>query len=229
MKNDKNYVLTLVRHAESCGNAGIFYEDEYLKDDPPLSPLGLKQAELLAQSKLLENADVIFSSTLIRAVQTVYPSAQKIGKNIILLSDLMEINTEIPGTEYSRLNDNFPLAVACISEPTPTGGPLLLGKETNELIAKRAERCINFFADYASDGSHIAVITHGSYFGFLMRAALDIAFPESFCWQVDNCSVTRIVFRKNEIPKLAFSNYTGHLFQEPIFPSFTQFNQEVVK
>ena len=60
------------------------------------------------------------------------------------------------------------------------------------------------------------VVTHGSYFGYLLREALGISLPEAFCWQVDNCSVTRVIFRKDGIPKLSFSNYTGHLGKSPL-------------
>lgn len=228
MFTDKNFILTFIRHAESCGNAGIYYEDKYQQDDPPLSPAGLRQAQMLADSKLLDNVDYIFSSTLIRTVQTVYPSAVNISREIILLPELMEVNTRIAGTEYSRLRDNYPLAIPCLSEPSPAGGPLLLGDESVEMIVNRAQRCVEYFHNIADEGNHIAVITHGSYFGYLLRAALGFSLPEIFCWQVDNCSATRIIFRKNEIPKLSFVNYTGHLFHAPVYPTFPKLNQEVI-
>ncbi len=215
MNSKIDFVISFVRHAESCGNAGIPYEHEYQKDDPPLSPEGLLQAEKLAVSGLLSGVDRIFSSTLIRAVQTAYPTAERLNKRIVLLSDLMEINTEIAGTEPHRLQRDFPLAVPC-SKPSPTGGPLLLGKEdTNERVL-RAKRCMDYFFSTAGDGEHIMVVTHGSYFGYLIREALGISLPETFCWQVDNCSVTRVIFRKGNIPKLSFANYTGHLGVDPL-------------
>ena len=215
MNRNLNLVISFVRHAESCGNAGIPYENEYQKDDPPLSLSGLIQAEKLASSGLLSKVDRIFSSTLVRAVETAYPTAERLNKKVILLSDLMEINTEIAGTEPERLSRDFPLAVAC-TEPTPTGGALLLGVEDDSDRQRRAERCIDYFFSEASDGEHIMVVTHGSYFGYLLREALGISLPEAFCWQVDNCSVTRVIFRKDGIPKLSFSNYTGHLGKSPL-------------
>lgn len=215
MTPDIDLVISFVRHAESLGNVGIPYEHEYQKDDPPLSPQGLIQAEKLAGSGLLSGVDKIYSSTLVRAVATAYPTAERLNKKIVLLSDLMENNTEIAGTEAQRLQRDFPLAVPCC-EPTPTGGPLLLGKEdTNERVL-RAKRCMDYFFSTAKDGEHIMVVTHGSYFGYLMREALGILLPETFCWQVDNCSVTRVIYRKNGIPKLSFANYTGHLNVNPL-------------
>ncbi len=211
MNFNKDFVISFVRHAESRGNVGIPYEHEYQKDDPPLSPKGLLQAQKLSDSGFLMNVDRIYSSTLVRAVETAYPTAQRLSKEIILLSDLMENDTEIAGTELSRLKRDFPLAIPCISEPTPTGGTLLLGSEGVKEKQLRAKRCIDYFLAGASDGEHIMVVTHGSYFGYLMREALGISLPETFCWQVDNCSVTRVIYRKNGLPKLSFANYTGHL------------------
>lgn len=229
MEYRKNFVLTLIRHAESCGNVGIYYEDNFHKDDPPLSPEGLKQAEKLSESSLLDNADMIFSSSLIRAVQTVYPAAERLRKKIVLLTDLMEIHTEIPGTDESRLVKDYPLALPYSSSPNPTGGTLFLSDKNSEEIKLRAERCIDYFYKQASDNCHIVAVTHGSYFGYLVRAALGLDLPETFCWQVDNCCATRIIFRKDSIPKLSFANYTGHLNHIPVCSQFIQIPQEVIK
>lgn len=210
MCQNKNFLITFVRHAQSLGNIGLPYEEDYQKDDPPLSYEGFQQAQHLADSSLTDNVDKIYASTLIRTVQTVYPTALKLNKQIILLPDLMEINTEIAGTEISRIEKDYPLAVPC-TEFSPTGGPLLLGNETESDIAKRAERCMKFFFEEASEGEHLMVVSHGSYFGYLIRAALGLSLPESFCWQVDNCCLTRVIFRSDALPKLSFANYTGHL------------------
>ncbi len=207
----KNFVISFVRHAESCGNAGIPYEHEFHKNDPPLSPQGLRQAELLAKSSITDDVNRIYSSSLIRAVQTAYPTAEKLSKEIILLPDLMERETEISGTDPVLLREKYPLAVPCVSEPTPAGGTLLLGNEDVSRLVERGKRCIDYFCAEASEGDHIMVVSHGSYFGYLIRAALGISLPESFCWQVDNCCVTRVIYRKDDIPKLSFANYTGHL------------------
>lgn len=213
MNSEKEFTVYFVRHAESCGNVGIPYEQEYQRDDPPLSPEGLIQARLLGESPLTDKVDKIYSSTLIRTVQTAYPTARKLNKEIILLPDLMETDTCIAGTEIHRLERDYPLAVPCLKEPSPTGGPLLLGEDTHEKRILRARRCIDYFYNQANDGERLMVVSHGSYFGYLLRAALGIELPESFAWQVDNCCITSVIFRKNNIPKLSFANFTGHLAQ----------------
>ncbi len=209
--NDKNFCVSFVRHAESLGNIGIAYTPEFQKDDPPLSPAGLEQAALLGKSSITDSVTKIFSSSLIRAVQTAYPTAKKLSKQIILLPDLMEIGTNISGTDLWRLERDYPLAVPCISEPTPAGGTLLLGQENSNELTIRGKRCIDYICKNASEGDHIMVVSHGSFFGYLIRAALGIDLPETFCWQVDNCCVTKVIYRSGSIPKLSFANYTAHL------------------
>ena len=215
MKQNINFVISFVRHGESCGNAGIPYEHLFMKDDPPLSSAGLQQADALRDSGFLSDADRIYSSTLLRAVQTAYPTAYSLGKSIVLLSDLMETDTEIAGTEFSRLEDEFPLAIPC-TEPTPTGGPLLLGCEDDNKRRLRARRCIDYFLSEAKDGEHIMVVTHGSYLGYLLGECLGISTPAAFGWQADNCSVTRVIFRNGNKPKLSFANFTAHLGKTPL-------------
>jgi len=99
----KNFMISFVRHAESMGNIGLQYEDNFHKNDPPLSPQGLIQAQLLGESSVTDTVDTIYSSSLIRAVQTAYPTAEKLSKKIILLPDLMENDTEISGTDIRLL------------------------------------------------------------------------------------------------------------------------------
>ncbi|MBQ9944971.1 MAG: histidine phosphatase family protein [Clostridia bacterium] len=211
MAYEKDFMISFVRHAQSRGNVGLPYEHMYHKDDPPLSPEGIIQARCLAESKITDTVTKIYAGTLIRTVQTAYPTAEKLSKEIILLPDLMEVDTTIAGTDHEILKRDYPLAVPCTSEPTPTGGKLLLGDESTEDKAARAKRCMDYFYSVAEAGDHLMVVSHGSYFGFLIRAALGISLPESFCWQVDNCCVTRVIFRKDGLPKLSFANFTGHL------------------
>ncbi len=213
MSNDKNFCISFVRHAESLGNIGVVYTPEFQKDDPPLSPSGLIQAELLGKSSMTDGVTRIYSSTLIRAIQTAYPAASKLSKEIILLPDLMEIGTAISGTELWRLERDYPLAVPCVSEPTPAGGTLLLGEESVSDLTKRGKRCIDYIYNNANENDHIMVVSHGSFFGYLIRAALGIALPETFCWQVDNCCITKVIYRSGAIPKLSFANFTGHLLK----------------
>ncbi len=216
MQYDKNFIISFVRHGESMNNVGAYYEDRFHKDDSPLTDKGLFQAEKLSCDEIVSSADRIFSSPLIRAVQTAYPTAQRLGKRVEILPDLIEINTEIAGTDAGFLESSYPLAVPCTAEPTPTGGPLFIQAENDEIRMERAKRCIEYFCKQASEGEHFLVVSHGSFLTFLLSAALGLSDIGHFSFQADNCGVTRIIFRKNKCPKLSCANYTAHLGKMPL-------------
>lgn len=213
-REDYKTQIVFIRHSESYGNIGLATPEGFHPDDPPLTENGLKQAEKL--STCFEKGEIahIYASPLTRTVQTVYPTAEKLGMKIELLPDLMEINTRIAGCEHEMLKREFPLAIPCTSEPTPTGGTLLLPEnETPEMLAARARRCIDYIKNNYSNGETVIVVSHGSYFGYLIRECLEIDNDETFNWEVDNCSATCIALRKDgRKPLLRKANYTAHLF-----------------
>ena len=79
--------LYLIRHGQSAGNA----EGRFGGHSPsPLSELGLHQAELTAQSLAKEKISAIYSSDLVRAMQTAEPLAKSLDLEIIATSDFRE-------------------------------------------------------------------------------------------------------------------------------------------
>lgn len=212
-RDDYKTQIVFIRHGESFGNVGLATPEGFHPDDPPLTENGLQQAQKLAAC--FEKGEIahIYASPLTRTVQTVYPTAEKLGMRIELLPDLMEVDTRIPGCEREMLERDFPLAIPCTSEPTPTGGTLLLsGNETPEALTARAKRCIDYIRNNYSGGETVIVVSHGTYFGYLIRECLEIGCGDTFNWEVDNCSATCVVLRKDgRKPLLRTANYTTHL------------------
>lgn len=79
--------LYIIRHGESQGNVGQDVEN------PRLTELGQKQAELLALRLRNIKFDAILSSSLTRAVQTATPLAELRGMPIIVFDELYEVGT----------------------------------------------------------------------------------------------------------------------------------------
>jgi probable phosphoglycerate mutase len=68
--------LYLVRHGQSAGNA----EGRFGGHSPtPLSDLGTRQAAVTAEALAKERIDIVYSSDLLRAVQTASPLAERLG------------------------------------------------------------------------------------------------------------------------------------------------------
>lgn len=92
-------IVYLVRHGESLAAARCVYQG----DDDPLSDLGKKQAEILAQRLQLLSIDVFYSSPLNRARKTAEVISAKTGNPVELWDELREWRnpTEIVGLSLS--------------------------------------------------------------------------------------------------------------------------------
>lgn len=206
--------LLFARHAESLGNVST--QVEYIADDPPLTPLGVEQARRLGERLSHGELDAIFASPLTRALHTAHEVAlrQKNGVKVELLPDLMEVGTS-PGFEgcpKEIIKTDFPLALPCVSQPTPTGGGLSLDEKSFEDITGRAARCVDYLLSRFSNGEKILVVSHGGFTGFFMRRALGIGDEDVFRWCSFNAGLFKIKYYKDEKPKLAYSNDTSHLY-----------------
>ncbi len=80
--------LIFLRHGQSLGNATRSLLGH---TDLGLSELGYKQAKLAARSVAGRKIDKIYSSDLIRAVQTAEPSAKALGLEVHSTPDFREI------------------------------------------------------------------------------------------------------------------------------------------
>ena len=98
--------IFIVRHAQSQGNVdGLFIGHT----DVPLSALGEKQAEVLCQYLSNFEIDEIYSSDLIRAVQTITPIARKLNLEIKTDKGLREINGgDWEKVRFDKIGSLFP-------------------------------------------------------------------------------------------------------------------------
>lgn len=212
-RDDIKTQLVFIRHGESYGNLGLPSPEGYSEEDTPLTEKGLRQAQALADYWFEETEIAhIFSSPFTRTIQTIYPTAQKLGKPIELLPDLLEYGSTTAGSEPQRIQKEFPLAIPCTSEPSAAGGSRLLPvPESREQATARAKRFIEFVAGRYNSGETVVISTHGTFFSYLVRAALNADTDNAFNSQIDNSAVTVIVLREKEVPLLRTANNTSHL------------------
>jgi phosphoserine phosphatase len=98
--------LYLVRHGQSAGNA----EGRFGGHSPtPLSELGQKQAKITAEALAKEHIDAIYTSDLLRAVQTAEPLAEILKLKIIKTSAFRERNIGVlEGLTFDESKEEFP-------------------------------------------------------------------------------------------------------------------------
>ncbi|AKS31348.1 histidine phosphatase family protein [Mycolicibacterium goodii] len=93
----RTITLTLVRHAQSEGNASGLIDTS--TPGPPLTTLGREQADTAAQTLAAEHADDpfdgIYASTMIRTQQTAQPLAELLHEPVTVLPGLREIEAGV--------------------------------------------------------------------------------------------------------------------------------------
>ena len=98
--------LFLVRHGQSAGNAAGRFGGH---SPTPLSDLGFEQARLTAEALAKENVNVIYSSDLLRAVQTAEPLSKLTGIPIITKPEFRERNVGVlEGLTFYESKSEFP-------------------------------------------------------------------------------------------------------------------------
>lgn len=208
--------LLYIRHGESYGNLSAQPSTAVFDpENPPLSERGRVQAELLGERLSKGRLDAIYSSPLERAVQTAYEAAKRQNDMpIILLPDIMEAGTapDYKGCSQKLLASEYPLAVPCITEPSPAGGMLTLGEESEQQRAGRARRVVKFFRHKYTGGETVAVFSHGTFFRYFICAALNIPVSDKLRFSSFNSGVTKFKFYDGGSVKLSYSNDTSHLY-----------------
>ena len=103
-------ILYIIRHGESAYNAEHRIQGQL---DPPLSPLGIRQAEALAHWARGESFDALYSSPLARAADTAGRLAAAIGLTPIFDDRLRELNAGVfQGLRKDELPDRYAQALA---------------------------------------------------------------------------------------------------------------------
>jgi broad specificity phosphatase PhoE len=105
----RSITLTFIRHAESQSNAEHVINTDV--PGPGLTEQGQGQAEQLAHQLSRNNFDAIYASDMIRAQETAEPLAHALGKRVIVLPGLREINAgRFDNTPVKRADQTYLVA-----------------------------------------------------------------------------------------------------------------------
>lgn len=202
--------IYLVRHGYSQSNAG-----DNSSDDPALAPLGLTQANCLAERFDTVLLTGIIVSPLRRTVQTALPTAKEKGLPLLLCHELLEVDT--PETWVCK-----PLGYMCKEFDYDNISLLSDGysprKEDAAARRDRADKVMNLIRENFQDDDKVLLVTHGTFLRQLMMAVLDMPRDFDMRFTMTNACVNRVIWSKNEPPRLALMNDTRHLPLDCISP-----------
>jgi alpha-ribazole phosphatase len=162
--DDRVTTVYLARHGESDWNAANRFQGH---SDRPLTEEGRRQAEALAELVAQENVDAIYSSPLIRALDTAKIVAARSGLEVTELEDLREVDTgNWSGLSRAEVQERFPEGF----ERWIAGGSGWEDGETYEEMSERVLRAIRTIA-VAHPKGRVLVVSHGGPIRAVQSAA----------------------------------------------------------
>jgi 2,3-bisphosphoglycerate-dependent phosphoglycerate mutase len=178
--------------------------------DPPLDPVGVEQAERLANRLAGESIAAIYVTTLRRTVETAAPLAQRLGIEPRVEANLREVflGEWEGGLLRVKAEERDPAFVRAIEEERWDPIP---GAEPVDAFRKRVSAGIARVAGAHPD-ERVVVVTHGGVIGQVLAGATG---ARGFAFiGADNASISHIVVDGDRIVVRRF-NDTTHL--EPHF------------
>lgn len=198
--------LYLIRHAESEANKNKIFAGI---TDYPLSDNGLKQAEELKNKIILNNIkfDLIFSSPLKRTLQTITPTANALGIEIIKDKNLIEMC--VGDWEDLTFDKIYKLDAKVCEHIIETDEFIgIPNQETHESVSNRMyNEILKIIND--NPNKDIAIVSHSIAIRSFMCKVFDIPFSKisESIGKIDNAHITALEFDENSKQfKILFKN-----------------------
>ena len=190
--------LIIVRHA--------LPESEKREDgpaDPPLTPLGLRQAEATANLLATEGVDHVVTSTMQRAIQTGRPLADRLGLTPERLEGLKESDYRRSSyTPVEEMDADHEVIREFLDDP------LSMFADGYEAFRDRITAALDAVVA-ANRGRTVAVFCHAMVVGVYLQTLLGLNDP--FAVMADYCGITRVAAASTGIRSVRSYNETGHL------------------
>lgn len=152
-----NKLVYLVRHGESEGNAGTFYQNA----ETPLTQKGIEQAGFMAERAKRLSLDTILASTMTRAQQTAHIIAEVVG--IPFDSSELFVERRRPTEQINQLKSD-PIVMAAeeaILRSSSISGIRYSDEENFDDLNLRSAQALALLESLP--GQRILVVTHGVF------------------------------------------------------------------
>jgi probable phosphoglycerate mutase len=186
---DSVTTVLAVRHGETAWNRESRIQGHL---DIPLSPLGLAQAQRLAQALAGEPLDAIYASDLVRARQTAAAVAERVGLPVQEDAGLRERGFGcFEGLSWSEIESRWPEQAQRWKRRDPDFGAE--GGERLRDFYARAVGAVERLAQ-AHPGQTLLVVAHGGVMDCLYRAGRRLALEAPRSWTLGNASINRLLY-----------------------------------
>jgi broad specificity phosphatase PhoE len=201
--------VLLIRHGQSQGNAEHRFGGH---SATPLSAKGRAQAEATARALAGERVTAIYSSDLLRAVETAEPLARSLRLEINRAEAFRERSVgRMEGLTFEEAAANCPEDYAALLRRD--FDLVLTGGESYRQMLDRAARALDAAIE-ANRGGCVAVFSHTGTICILalhLMGALDAPNLKPVWITTANCAVTRFEMRDDGFVRVLNLNDTRHL------------------
>ena len=180
--------ILAIRHGETDWNVDGRIQGQL---DVPLNEMGRWQVHRLALAVADEDIAAVYSSDLLRAMETAQAVSRGCGDPVITDVGLRERGFgEFEGMSYADINQRWPEMAERWRRRDPTfGAP---GGETlDEFYARSIATATRLAALHP--GQTIALVSHGGVMDCLYRAATHLALDAPRTWQLGNAAINRLL------------------------------------
>ena len=199
--------VLLVRHGESApAHPDRPFPMRDGHGDPPLDPVGVRQAELLADRLIHERVDAIYATSLQRTHQTAAPLAERRGLDTTEIADLREVflGDWEGGLFRVRAAEGDPVFRQIWEQERwdviPGGEPL---EEFDERVWRGFQQIVAAHPD-----ERVMAVAHGGVIGQLLHR---VTGSRRFAFSgADNASISEVVASQERIVLRSY-NDVSHL------------------
>lgn len=206
--------IILIRHGQTAWNQAERIRGQV---DIPLDEVGLAQAEATAARVADEWKPVaVYSSPLVRAVQTAQAIARRCNLDIQTVAGINDMNFgQWQGLPYDEVERRWPdLAQAWLRTPHTVTFP---GGENLALVRERAMAALHQLIERHPDGE-IVIVAHTVVNRVLLCAVLGLENSEYWRIGQDTCAINVIEWRRGKF-FIHSLNDTCHLRQRLASPA----------
>lgn len=203
--------LILIRHGHTSSNSSGGSRMSGWTDTS-LSDRGWRQVACLVRRMTTEPAAAVYSSPLLRALQTARPVAETAGVELLLEPDLREIYCgEVDGWPVEEVRRHHPDLWETNLRQDDEGFRWPGGESYRELRERSLSALCRIAA--AHSGERVAVVTHAGVISQVMGWLGGIGPARWECHRPDNCSLTELDWQ-GETGRLVSYGDRSHL-EEP--------------
>lgn len=190
--------IYLIRHGEK----EVTQDDISMK----LTPKGIEQANLLGQRLVRENIELIYSSDMVRALETAYEVNKYLNLRIEVRPELREINTgECIRLGWHEAFDAYPEFAAEFRRKETD--PRYPNGENGQDAWDRAKSVLDEIKN--SGLENVAVIAHGGLIRTLVCGAFGISQVNRFKFgRNEHCSISILQTKENRLILQSYNDFT---------------------